>query len=93
MPNPKKSAGKTPAVSARKFYRSVVTIEVVSDEAGVSNLDLDDLQGEITEGGSSGLVISRQETEIDGAQAAKLLIAHGSDPEFLNLTTDGKDVG
>lgn len=87
----KSRSAKKSDVSSRTFYRSLVTIEVISDVKGLSELSLEDLNFEITDGGSSGMVLKRVETEIDGANAAKRLLAQGSDPGFFQLTETGQD--
>ena len=74
----------------RKFYKTVVTIEVLSEypftPESIKNIDY-----VITEGDCSGTwdydvkIISPQE-------AARSLIEQGSEPGFFQLDEDGNDV-
>ncbi len=77
--------------SKRKFYRTVFTVEVLSEEEP-SPLDLETLNYQITDGDWSGVVEKGQSLKIDGKQMAKLLIKQGSDPSFFNLTDTGEDL-
>lgn len=77
------SATPDPATGTR-FYRSLLLVEVLSDQPGAADGDLADLAREIMTGGSSGQVtvlVAGQEVSAD--TMAELLTAQGSDPEFL----------
>lgn len=77
--------------SKRKFYRTVFTVEVLSEEP-LPDMSLDEIAYEITEGGSSGdLTRSKSET-VDAKKMAKLLMKQGSDPEFFQIDEDGNDI-
>ena len=67
-----------------KFYRTVVQVEILSDELVPDPADLDGINYQITEGGWSGLAetIVLNE-EVSRERMAVLLIAQGSDPSFL----------
>lgn len=77
----------------RKFYRTIVEVEVLSEEPFPDVTDLDAIHYMVTEGDCSGKVSIKETKEIDGKTAADLLKAQGSDPEFFMLTEDGNDVG
>lgn len=86
----------------RKFYRSVVTVEILSEEPfafddsdgnGVSCPKLDAISTAITSGDCSGAVdVKVHNQAVSGKQMAKLLEKQGSDPGFFRLTEDGKDL-
>ena len=76
----------------RKFYRRVVTIEILSEDEPAEWEDLSDLEYLMTEDHCSGRTDVGFPEEVTPAQMAKLLIAQGSDPEFFGLTEDGNDV-
>ena len=78
-------------VSKRKFYKTMVQYEVLSEEP-IEQVDLDRLKYEITEGRWSGRLYTLQSTELNGLQAAMALENQGSDPEFFNLDINGDDV-
>lgn len=86
MPN-KRSRAKP---SKRKFYRTVFTVEVLSEEEPEA-VDLDVLHEQITDGPWSGVVEKGATETVGGKAMAKLLIEQGSDPGFFNLTDDGED--
>ena len=74
----------------RKFFKTVFTIEVLSEDPLSSSLSLTDI--EFTEGYCSGTIRVEEATEIDGRTAVALLEAQGSDPEFFSLDHKGNDL-
>lgn len=79
-------------MNKRKFYRSVIEVEVLSEDPIPDTPSLTDVDEQITEGdwsGTSKFLVHNQ--EVDGPTMARLLKAQGSDPEFFQLTEDGKD--
>jgi len=81
----------TGKMTKRKFYRTVVQIEILSEEP-YEGSDLASIMYDITEGHCSGEVenIARNE-EKNGKEMADLLIAQRSDPEFFQLDEEGND--
>jgi hypothetical protein len=77
-------------VTNRKFYRNVIMMEVLS-ETPLAEMDLGALHEAITTGDCSGRVHWAAEEALDGATAARLLHAQGSDPEFFQIDQDGND--
>ena len=81
-------------MTKRKFYRSQVVVEILSEEPlrNGSFESLLDVHHEITEGHCSGQWQFTVMNEVlDGAGAAKALATQFSDPEFFRLTCDGDD--
>ena len=78
--------------SKRRFCRTVVKVEVLSEEPLPERLPLEGLAHSITEGDCSGVVSVEEAGELDGPGAAKALRAQGSDPCFFELTEDGEDI-
>ena len=78
-------------VSKRKFYREVITFEILSEEPIPDCLSLGDIHYHTTEGHMSGQFGSTKAEIVDGATMAKLLEKQGSDPEFFMLTPEGED--
>jgi hypothetical protein len=76
----------------RKFYRTVIQIEILSEEPYEGG-DLDTIKYDITEGHCSGRLkdVVRSE-EKNGKEMAGLLCEQASDPEFFMLTKDGEDL-
>jgi hypothetical protein len=79
--------------SKRKFYRSVISVEVLSEDPLPPDLSLAEIHEGITTGDWSGQVDndSRLNEEIDGPTAAKALMAQASDPGFFRRTEEGED--
>jgi len=78
---------------ARKFYRTVVSIEILSeDEPYGDGRTLEDIGYAITEGHCSGKITTASEAEVTAPEMAKLLVAQGSDPEFFQLDENGNEV-
>lgn len=78
--------------SKRKFYKTVIKIEVIS-EGKVPDFDgLGSLYYFITEGNGSGQYDTVSTKELSSKQAAKELIKQGSDPEFFGLDEKGNNV-
>jgi hypothetical protein len=76
--------------SKRKFWRTVIQIEVLSEEP-YDKEDLIDISHDCTDGDCSGQVSIIESQTLTGAQAAKALMKQGSSPSFFCLTEDGKD--
>lgn len=76
---------------ARKYYRTVITVEVLS-EGMVGFEDLEDLAQAITVGDCSGKWEVTSQEKVDGPTMAKLLKAQNSDPGFLGLDEAGNEV-
>lgn len=77
----------------RKFYRSVIQIEVLSEEPLPDPMSLADIQYEITEGHCSGQLTRVVDNEVKtGPEMAQLLLNQASGPEFFMLDKDGNDI-
>jgi hypothetical protein len=78
----------------RKFYRTVIEVEVLSEDFyAYGEKDLADIAYDITEGHYNGNVEVKVGNEvIDGPTAATMLIRSGSDPGFFSLDADGNEV-
>jgi len=77
--------------SKRKFYKTIITVEVLSEDPRSFGGDLEFLNHAITEGDCSGHVTESPSEEVDGPTMAKLLEAQGSDSGFFMLDADGND--
>ena len=78
-------------MNTKRFYRTVITIEVLSEEP-VEAMDVDDIAYEIREGSYSGEVEFGPSEVVDGPTMARLLMKQGSDPEFFGLDDEGNPV-
>jgi hypothetical protein len=74
----------------RKFYRTTFTIVILSEEP-ISDMELENLHYEVTDGHCCLRSMTSKETMLDGKQAARALFAAGSEPEFFQLNTSGND--
>lgn len=79
-------------MTKRKFYKTLVTLEVLSEEPIPEGMEVPDIMAEATDGAYSAQVLPTAQKILNGKQAAKALMDQGSDPGFFQLTEDGKDV-
>ncbi len=78
-------------VSTRNFYRTVITVEVLSEEP-FEFRNLKDVHYAITDGDCSGSYGTTSVETADGRRMAELLLNQGSDPDFFGLTEAGEDM-
>ena len=78
-------------MTKRKFYKHIVTVEIISERPAVS-YDLADIAYAISEGEDSGVWNVTSSKALNGKQAAKELVKQGSDPEFFGIDENGNDV-
>jgi formylmethanofuran dehydrogenase subunit E len=75
---------------SRQFHRTVITVEVLSEEPYEFD-DLEQTYQDIVTGDCSGTAKVTATETVDGPTMAKLLINQGSDPEFFRLDENGND--
>jgi hypothetical protein len=76
----------------RKFYRTVVHVEILSEEPIPEGTTLEKIAHEIRDGDWSGsLDMTTSNQECDGAEMARLLMDQGSATEFFQLDEGGND--
>lgn len=75
----------------RKFYRTVYTLEVLSEEPVPDMASLDDLHYQTQFGEYSGITHRESSEEVGGATMADLLLKQGSEPGFFKLDEQGND--
>lgn len=78
-------------MSQRKFYRTKVCVEILTEDTPWTSDYLDVINYEITEGCASGLVAVGDSEELTAAEMVAALDIQGSDPGFFGLDDDGKD--
>lgn len=78
----------------RTFFRSVITVEILSEDPIPSGLDLADIDCEISCGAfwSGRVTETLLNDQIDSAKMASLMIAQGNDPSLFGLDNDGHDI-
>lgn len=80
-------------MSSRKFYRTVIQVEILSDYA-YSEDDLRSIQFDVERGEVIlGEVSVEPSREVGGSTMASLLLESGETPSALGLSDDGVDVG
>jgi hypothetical protein len=75
----------------RKFYRTVYTLEVLSEEPVPDITSLDDLHYQTQFGEYSGITHRESSEEVNGKTMADLLMKQGSEPGFFKLDEQGND--
>ena len=77
----------------RKFYKTIITIEVLTETPIMYSMSMADISREIEGGDFSGKYETIIENEVvDGKIASEILLEHGSDTEFFLLDEDGNDI-
>ena len=79
-------------MTKRKFFKTVFTLEILSEKPIPSDISLGELNYGITEGECSGELNQTEVKELNGKEIATALIAQGSDPEFFQINDSGEDV-
>lgn len=76
-----------------KIYRSLFTVEVLSEEPIDCSTSLTDLLEECNNGDYSGMTnLVYANHEVTGKRAANLVIKQGSDPEFFMMDENGNEL-
>lgn len=74
------------------LYRTVIQIEVLSEEPIPEDMELNDILYKCSEGAYSCRTKDLVENkEVVGKRAVKMLEEHGSDPEFFQMDSRGYD--
>jgi len=77
--------------SARKFYRTVFTVTVLSEEP-IGDVSLETLGEMIDSGPCSGNFERQASVPVDAPTMATMLQQQGSDPSFFQLDDAGNDL-
>jgi archaellum component FlaG (FlaF/FlaG flagellin family) len=78
-------------MTTRKFYKTVITIEVLSEEVYAFD-SLEQTAYDIQDGGCSGKIEVVKSEELNGENVVKALNNQGSASEFFMLDEDGNDL-
>lgn len=78
--------------SKRKFHRTLITIEILSEDPIPPWMELKNIVYECEAGDFSGTTVSTVEHKVNGKKMAKLLLNQASSPEFFRLDKDGNDI-
>ena len=78
-------------MTTRKFYKTVITIEVLSEDVYAFD-SLEQTAYDIQDGGCSGKIEVVKSEELNGENVVKALNNQGSDSEFFMLDEDGNDL-
>lgn len=76
---------------SQKYFKTTYVVEVLSEDAPASDLNLQELHDGITTGDWSGVVKVSKVEEVDAATMKALLIEQHSDPAFFGLDEDEED--
>jgi len=92
MPDYEQPVGTDPQLAGteREFYKTVITIEVLSEEP-YDLESLSQLAHDVTDGGCSGRIVREKSTRLSRKAFVKACVAQGSDPEFFGLDENGND--
>ena len=80
-----------PTMTKRTFSKTVISIEVISEEPIPDGMELDRIVQECRDGDYSMRPLRHQAMKLNGRQAAATLRRQGSSPSFFRLDHDGND--
>lgn len=76
-----------------KLYKSVLKVEILSEEPYPDVMSLNQVAFDIVEGECSGVIEwDYLNAELHGTEAVKECEKHGSDPEFFQMDEDGNKI-
>jgi len=78
-------------MTKRKFYKTTIKAEVLSEEPIPDTMSLEDIARESIEGDYSFIYDRKKEQLLNGNEVAKALRKQSSDPGFFRLDDDGND--
>ncbi len=78
--------------SKRTFYKYEIAIRVLTEGPIPSDMSLEEIIREATNGGYSMSLVKKVRTQIDAHQVANRLAGQGTEPEFFNLDSEGNDL-
>ncbi len=78
-------------MTSRLFYKTILAIEVLSEEPIGDDMNPESIIREAIEGDFSMRELPRTATVLSGLEAAKALEEQASDPSFFQLTEEGED--
>lgn len=77
----------------KKIYRTLVTIEVLSEEPIEESMSLDDIEYECNSGSFSGVHDWKvRNEELVGQAAVDAVLAQGTSPDFFGMDENGNDI-
>lgn len=80
-------------MAKKKLYKSVLRVEILSEEPFPESVSLEDVKYEITDGHCSGILNwETHNSEIVGAEASKEVLNQGTDPEFFQMDEEGNEI-
>ena len=79
-------------MSDKKYYKTTITLEVLSEEPIPSWMEAKDVLNEMDNGDFVGVTNEAAPKELTGKQMADELVKFGSKPEFFSLNEDGEEV-
>lgn len=80
-------------MAKKKLYRTVIQIEVLSEDPIPEGMSLDQIEEECNTGSFSGVhdFIKTNEV-IEGEEAVKAVMAQGSSPDFFQMDENGDEI-
>lgn len=80
-------------MAKKKIYRTVIQIEVLSEDPIPGDMTLDQVEEECNTGSFSGVHdFIKINEEIEGEEAAKAVRAQGSSPDFFQMDENGDEI-
>ncbi len=80
-------------MAKKTIYKTVIRLEILSEEPIPENMSIDDIQEECNTGSFSGIHdITVANKPIKGIAAVKEMRKQGSDPDFFQMDENGNEI-
>ena len=80
-------------MTKKKLYKSVLRVEILSEEPYPESVSLEDVKYDITEGHHSGILNwESHNKEFVGVKAIEEVNKQGTDLEFFQMDKDGNEI-
>lgn len=76
----------------RKFYKTTITLTILSEDRPVDNLSMEGIGYAVTDGDCVLHTRTDGYVEVPAAEMARLLDEAGSEPDYFMLTPEGEDL-
>jgi hypothetical protein len=76
----------------KKLYKTVIQIEVLSEEPIPDGMSIEEIANEAMDGGYSMVSGIKSSKVIEGKRAANAAHAQGSDPDFFGMDENGNEI-
>jgi hypothetical protein len=78
-------------MAKKKLYKTIIQIEILSEDPIDGNPSLSDIEYNINDGSWSGVVETKSTTTVTGKKAVEAVQNQGTDPSFFMMDENGNE--